>query len=396
MKSSILRSLLLVILLTAYQIGFAQDAAPAVAEAPKEEKTFTFGGSIDTYFRSSLKTTNPYNTSTYAPSTSFADGNGFSIGMVNLIASYQGEKAGFVADVVFGPRGKAAVFGPGTRQAIVNQAFAYYKFNDNFTLNLGQFNTFVGYEVISPTVNFHYSTSYLFSWGPFNHTGLRADFAFGDGFVAKAAIMNPTDVVEFNPVSTYTFGAQLGKTSDAGGVWLNFLYGDQDGKMKEDGDDPYATDVEDNYSAGSLFQADLTLGYNLGEKFYLGFNTSYQTTAAGENIDGLGVITDSDADASSFLGFAVYPKVTLSESFALGLRAEYFSITNNHLAIIGLDDNFDGNVMAFTLSGNYKVGGFTFIPEVRVDKTSENSYFDKDNKATDLMPSLTFAAVYKF
>lgn len=394
MKSSILRSLLLVILLTAYQIGFAQDAAPAVAEAPKEEKTFTFGGSIDTYFRSSFKNTNAAYGGAPSPGTSFADLKGFSLGMVNLIASYQGEKAGFVADVVFGPRGKAAVFGTASGQAIINQMYAYYKFSDAFTLNMGQFNTFVGYEVISPTLNFHYSTSYLFSWGPFNHTGLRADFAFGDGFVAKAAIMNPTDIVEFNPVNTYTFGAQIGKTGDAGGAWLNFLYGDQDGTL-EDG-----AQLGES-SGGNLFQADLTLGYNLGETFYLGFNTSYQTRAVGETVGAGGTIIDATGDASSFLGFAVYPKVTLSESFALGLRAEYFAITNNHLttdsySVIGLDTEGDGSVMEFTLSGNYKVGGFTFIPEVRVDMTSEDSFADKDGKAKDLLPSLNLAAVYKF
>ena len=159
----------------------------------------------------------------YAPSSSFADLKGFSLGMVNLIAAYQGEKVGFVGDLVFGPRGKAAVFGTASGQAIVNQMFAYYKLSDAVTLNMGQFNTFLGYEVISPAINFHYSTSYLFSWGPFNHTGLRADFAFGNGMVAKLAVMNPTDIVEFNPVNTYTLGAQIGKTSDAGGIWLNFF-----------------------------------------------------------------------------------------------------------------------------------------------------------------------------
>ena len=63
--------------------------------------------------------------------------------MVNLIAAYQGEKVGFVADVVFGPRGQAAVFGTASGQAIVNQIFAYYKFSDAVTLNMGQFNTFL-------------------------------------------------------------------------------------------------------------------------------------------------------------------------------------------------------------------------------------------------------------
>ncbi len=113
-------------------------------------------------------------------------------------------------------------------------------------------------------------------------------------------------------------------------------------------------------------------------------------------MNGLGVITDSSGDGSSFLGFAVYPKLTLSENFALGLRGEYFSIKNNHLGIIGLDTNGDGSVMEFTLSGNYKVGGLTFIPEFRIDKTSEMSFANKDGDAKDLMPSLTLAAVYKF
>lgn len=373
--------------------ALAQDAPPVAEEEKKP--TFSLAGSVDTYLHSSFKTTNPYMGDSYAPSTSFADLKGFSLGMVNLIASYQGEKSGFVGDLVFGPRGQAAVFGTASGQAIVNQLYVYYKLTDKVTLNLGQFNTFLGYEVISPAINFHYSTSYLFSWGPFNHTGLRADFDFGGGFVGKLAIMNPTDIVEFNPVNTYTLGAQVGKSGDGGSVYLNFLYGDQDGTLDED--DAYLDDDgEFITSAGSLFQVDLTSGLNLGDAFSLGANISYQSTAAGEGFTAPGELEDFDGDASSFLGFALYPKLTLSENFALGLRAEYFSVKNYHLDIFGLDDNGDGSVMAFTLSGSYKTGGLIFIPEFRIDKTSEDSFFDSDDELTDFMPSLTLAAVYKF
>jgi hypothetical protein len=370
--------------------------APTTEEKKEEEKTFTISGSIDTYARTSLGV---QNNGTYAPSTSFANLKGFGLGMVNLIASYGGEKAGFTADIVFGPRGRDAVFGQTynySDQRIINQMFAYYKLSDKVTLNLGQFNTFLGYEVISPTLNFHYSTSYMFSWGPFNHTGLRADFDLGGGMVAKLAVMNPTDMVEFNQVNTYTIGGQIGHTSDAGGIWLNVLYGDQDGTLDEkDG----ATDGDGNLisSAGNLFQIDLTTGWNLGEKFYLGVNTSMQSVAAGEAFVAEGQIEDSDGDATSFFGVALYPKVTLSDAFALGLRAEYFSTTNGHLAgYIAQDANGDGSVTEFTLSGNYKAGGLTLIPEVRVDMASEDGFTDADGKATNMMPSLTLAAVYKF
>lgn len=374
-------------------------SSAAFSQDTDSTKTFTLSGSVDTYFHSSFGTRNfyPYDydenepSGLSAPSSSFADLKGFSLGMVNLIASYQGEKVGFVGDVVFGPRGQAAVFGTASGQAVVNQLFAYYKFSDGFTLNMGQFNTFLGYEVISPAINFHYSTSYLFSWGPFSHTGLRADFSFGEGMVAKLAVMNPTDIVEFNPVNTYTFGAQIGKTSDAGGVWLNFLYGDQDGTLDTD------MDPNGSFSDGALFQADLTAGYNLSETFYLGFNTSFQTIGEGERINN-GNIQDAGNDARSFFGVAVYPKLTLSESFALGLRAEYFSLKEGHLEIIGLDSDGAGNVIELTLSGNYKVGGFTFIPELRIDKTSEDSFYkDGDDVPTkDLMATVNLAAVYKF
>lgn len=395
MNSKKLRLAFLLTFLGLSVATFAQDAATE----EKAEPTFTLSGSVDAYFHTSLGYQNPFmedpnGNPTYAPSTSFADLKGFSLGMANLVASYSGEKSGFVADLVFGPRGKSAVFGSATGQAVVNQLYAYYKLSDAVTLNLGQFNTFLGYEVISPAVNFHYSTSYLFSWGPFNHTGLRADFAFGEGMVAKLAIMNPTDIVEFNPVNTYTLGGQIGKTTDAGGIWLNVLYGDQDGKLDED-IDPIGAE-----SAGALFQWDITTGWNLSDKFYLGANVSQQSIGEGEVLTADGS-DDLGNDATSFLGFAVYPKLTLSETFAIGLRAEYFSIKKGHLGIFGLDDEGDGSVMAFTLSGNYKVGGLTIIPEIRMDKTSEDSFYKlkdygDDADIKDMLTTFNLAAVYKF
>lgn len=365
-----------------------QDGTAAVEEKEEDEPTFSLSGSIDTYFHSSFGVTNSSYGDINAPASAFADLKGFGLGMANIIATYAGEKVGFTADLVFGPRGKAAVFA--SEQGIVNQMFAYYKLSDAVTLNLGQFNTFLGYEVISPAVNFHYSTSYMFSYGPFSHAGLRADIDLGGGLGLKLAVMNPTDLVEFNPVNTYTFGGQIGKTTDAGGVWLNVIYGDQDGKLKKGQVSPGES------STGSLFQVDLTTGWNLSEKFYLGLNTTMQSVAAGEFADTNSDIQDADGDAATFMGVALYPKITLSESFALGLRAEYLSVTEGHLGIIATDAEGKGNVMEFTLSGNYKVGGLTFIPEFRIDMTSEDSFANKDGEATNMMPTFNLAAVYKF
>ncbi|MBT1686898.1 outer membrane beta-barrel protein [Dawidia soli] len=360
-------------------------------------KTFTFSGSVDAYFHSSLGTTNPFSSTEYNPSTSFANMRGFGIGMVNFIASYETSKAGFVADVVFGPRGKDAVFANMySEQGIVNQLYAFYKINDKVKINIGQFNTFVGYEVISPTLNFHYSTSYLFSWGPFSHTGARLDFDLGNGYVAKLAVMNPTDLVEYNAFNSYTFGGQVGYVNDNGGVWLNLLYGDQDGKLEDFNLDRDGDGDLDDVSDGGTFQADLSGGFSLTDNFYLGWNASYRTVKQNEAIVGGDIVDAEDADARGFMGVALYPKLTLSDAFSLGLRAEYFSVKSGYIAPFSLDDDGDGNVIDLTLSANYKVGDLTIIPEIRIDKTSEDSFLDKDNEAKDMMTSINLAAVYKF
>jgi len=379
--------------------------------AQDSTRTFTLSGSVDVYAHTAFGKKNTA-FGTGAPTTSFGNLKGFALGMANLIASYQGQKVGFVADLVFGPRGSDAVFNSGGyvnvahagSGQIVNQLYTYIKLTDAITVNLGQFNTFVGYEVISPTLNANYSTSYMFSNGPFNHTGLRVDFAGQNGLVAKLAVMNPTDILEFNKVNTFTVGAQLGKTSDAGGIWLNFLYGDQDGKFKKE---DYAGETAASF--GDLFQVDLTTGWTLSDMFYLGANATYQTIGKGQEFTDEGNIVTGTRKATSFYGVALYPKLILSETFSLALRGEYFATKGSTTGYSNtyrvhplaspfqLDSNNDGNVIEFTLSGNAKVGPLTIIPEVRLDKTSEKgSFVSSDGQVTDSMVSATLAAVYKF
>lgn len=375
----------------------AQDEVEATEEAPAAP--LEFSGSVDTYYRTTLNTKD--NGASAAPRTSFADGTGFNIGMINLIASKEGEKAGFVADLVFGPRGDAAVFnavnagGNPANAAIVNQLYAYWNVSDKVTLTAGNFNTFLGYEVISPTANFNYSTSYAFSYGPFSHTGLKADFALSDKLSAALAIMNPTDATTTTTVNSATFGAQVGYTADKGGAWLNFLYGDQDGNI--DGDDA-KTAASALSSNGATFQVDLTTGWDLTDAVYVGFNGTINTTFEGESYDSTGADLEIvDYKAPSFYAAGVYFQYALSDAFAVGLRGEYFSESNGGAGAIGTyATDRSANVIDLTLSANYTVGGLTFIPEFRLDATSEDSFTDKDGNATSSLMSVALAAVYAF
>ncbi|EZH72876.1 hypothetical protein ATO12_22370 [Aquimarina atlantica] len=349
-------------------------SSKAISQEEKPKSTLdkllskiSLSGSIDGYYRYNFAAPND---DSVAPKTSFANENGFALGMANTVLEYEDKKVGFVADLVFGPRGEDAVFNSNDSAQIINQLFVYWNVTESIKLTFGNFNTFIGYEVISPTGNFNYSTSYMFSYGPFSHTGLKADIAISKKWSATLAVMNPSDYTENNPFDTYIAGAQIGYTLDNGSAFLNFRYGNE-GEPGE---------------VGPTFQVDLTTGWDLTQDFYLGVNTTYVSTEPQEN-----------GDASGFYGVALYPQYKASEKFAIGIRGEYFSVYNGGLTdIIGLNTQGDGDVITATLTGNYTIGELTLKPELRIDTTSENSFIDNDRGVTKSLSSFVLGAVYKF
>ncbi|UJH66767.1 outer membrane beta-barrel protein [Allomuricauda sp. SCSIO 65647] len=345
-----------------------------IAQEEEEKKKFTFSGTVDAYYRANFNALNKFVpdetgdiiAGPQAPGTSFANRPGFALGMVNLIANYEGEKVGFVADLVFGPRGEEAVFGSPIGSAnIVNQLYVYWNVSESTTLTFGNFNTFLGYEVISPAANFNYSTSYMFSYGPFSHAGLKADFDLGNDWSAMLAVLNPTDFTDINPFGNLSFGAQLGYS----GQFLNILYGKQDFGEQFDGTELVDTDAE------ALFQIDYTGGFDLTEKFYLGINATYQ-----------------DTDGAGFYGAALYPQLAASENFSIGLRAEYFKELEDGGPVYGADVES----LAFTLTGSATIGDLVIKPELRLDSISEEVFLDGDLDPTDNLASFVLAAVYSF
>ena len=314
-------------------------ALSAQEEETEEKPTFSVAGSIDTYFRSA----------DYAPGTSFANLPGFALGMANIILSYEGEKSGFVADLVYGPRGTDAVFASNGSSNIVNQLYAYLNVSDNFTLTLGNWNTFLGYEVISPTANFNYSTSYMFSYGPFSHTGAKLDFSVSDDVSIMLGVFNQTDQTEANYDRYTAFGAQLGLY----GQYINYLGGD-------------------GYS-----QIDFTGGIDLSDSFFLGINA---TTASLEGDTG-------------FAGVALYPQLSASDSFAIGLRGEFFSETDGFGALVG---DGDADNFSITLTGSFTSGNFIFKPEFRIDSCSSEIFAISPTEMSDSLSSFVFAMIYSF
>ena len=273
--------------------------------------------------------------------------NGFGLGMANTVFSYDGAKSGVVADIAFGPRADDA-----NMAGAINQLYTYYNLTEKLTVTAGQFNTFLGYEVISPAANFNYSVSYLFNAGPFSHTGVKLDYAASEDLSFLLAVTNAHAITsdDASESGATQYGAQVGYI----GQYLNFIYG-----------------AYSETSATEMLFLDYTGGFDLSESLYLGINAAYSY---------------SNDEEAGYQGAALYIENTFTEKLALGLRPEFFSYTS-------ADDSED--VLALTLTASTQLDeNLKLITELRYD--SSDDYIIEGIAAEKNATALTIAAVYSF
>ncbi|MBZ4042995.1 outer membrane beta-barrel protein [Flavobacterium hibisci] len=302
--------------------------------------------------------------------TSFAtDQNSVSLGMLDIALKKKIKNISFVGEISFGPRGQRQslpsepgfVFDdngdiiPNANTSgesfHIQNLYASYAVTDKLSLTAGYMGTFIGYEVISPVGNFHYSTSYMFTNGPFQNAGIKANYAITEKFGAMVGLFNDTwNSYKADPIKGLNaVGGQLSYVTDKASAYLNFMDGSVSGTI-----------------------VDLTATFQLTDKFKLGLNAA----------------DFSNEGDVGYTGGALYPSYAISDAFALGLRAEYFKSKEGSL---------DTDVTAFTLSGNYKINGLTIIPEFRLDSNSDKVMFVDSNLAPAKSASqVLLALVYGF
>jgi hypothetical protein len=325
----------------------AQDTVKTTVDAP-----LVIYGSVDTYYK--------YDFSGHANiPTSFAtDQNSVSIGMIDLGLKKKVGKASFVGELSFGPRSDESIPTSGYH---IQNLYVSYDVTNKLNLSAGYMATFVGYEVIAPTGNFNYSTSYLFTYGPFQNAGFKATYAFNDKVSLMAGIFNNYwnyySSVRFTGTTpnvggdVSTFGAQLTITPVKGWTaYLNLLTGSYSGT-----------------------EEDLTTAYQITDAFKLGLNGANFT---------------APNNGGGFEGVALYPQLAVSKVVTFGLRGEYFKVK---------DDG--GNVKAITATANIKAGPLTLIPEIRFDKKSNDfavPFYKNNMLPVDHASQFVLAAVYAF
>jgi len=329
-------------------------ATVAVAQETEKTSPLEISGSVDTYYKYDFNKS--ANIKTYFGS----DQNSVSLGMIDLALKKTTGKASFVGELSFGPRGQeqSLLTAADGNSFHIQNLYVDYAFSDKFNMTAGFMGTFIGYEVISPAANFNYSTSYLFGAGPFQNAGIKGTYSFSDKVSLMLGLFNEWNVYTASRGVSSVGGQLMVAPVEGFSAYLNGLYGlDAYGK--------YGTII------------DLTTSYQIDEKVKIGLNAA--TYGAGKNNDG-------------YSGVALYPQYAFTPAVALGLRAEYFSY------------NYAGStpsssVTSFTLSGNIKSGGLTFIPEVRFDNDKDFTQgFLKSDGVTLNKSAAQFslAAVYSF
>lgn len=339
-------------------------------------KTVTISGNVDAYYRYNFdggsNFTNNYTSFTNSQSS-------FELGMASIRAdvSAMSGKVGATIDLGFGRRAEEFSYADGDLDqskngfislSNVKQAFVTYAPSSKIKFTAGKFGTHVGYELLDAPLNRNYSMSYMFTNGPFFHTGLKADITAG-----PVGIM--LGVANYTDQSTATTGVKtlLGQLSGSLldsklKLYLNYVgfFGSEEGQNPS--------------GLKSLNQIDLVALATISDKFNLGFNATLQSRSQVEG---------SLADDGSWKGAAVYLNFDPTAAVGLTLRSEY--ISDSKMVYFGTE-----SIFANTLSLNWKVGPLTIIPELRYETADSEIFNKKDGDAIKSSFTGLLAAVFKF
>ncbi|MDQ0104986.1 porin [Chitinophaga terrae (ex Kim and Jung 2007)] len=332
---------------------------------------FKLSGSADVYYKYNFNGTADNNNK-----TSFTNShNSFELGMVSLKVEHGFKKGNIVADLGFGKRAGEFSYNdvPDASKGLsmaIKQLYVGYELTDKIKISLGSYATHVGYELVDAYANRNYSMSYMFSYGPFFHTGVKADIAISSQFSAMIGVFNPTDLKSASFTGHKYIGAQLGYTSSKIPLklYLNYLEGKDTSGIQN-------------------HQIDFVGTYQITSVFGLGYNATYSTYSNT-------AVPKAARDNANWWGNALYVNLDFTDKVGLTLRGEYFSDKDGLKVFGGVPDG--GNVVAGTLTLNYKVGNLTIMPEIRLDKASANIFQKKDGKAVDQSGNVLIAATYHF
>lgn len=341
--------------------------ATSPSQAPEDStgiipKSLSLKGSMDVYYQYDFLK-NAANTL-----TSFTKShNSFELGMASLAVGHETGKVSMLADLGFGKRVEEFSYNDQNTRFAIKQLLVKYAVTDNFSLTAGSWTTHVGFELLDAYLNRNYTMSYLFSYGPFFHTGIKADLSLGNsGFMLGVA--DPTDLKSATIPNKFIIGQySFTNPSEKFHGYLNV----QAGKPDDD---------------HAIAQADLVITQSLTDKLTLGVNASLMNIKEKKE--------SQSTSNSQWYGAALYLQGDFSEKAGFSVRSELFNDPDQLNVFSNVANG--GRVWANTLSFNYKVDNFILIPELRFENASESLFVNVDGEAKNSGARFTIAAIYHF
>ncbi len=326
-------------------------AFTSIAQTDSTKKATTnLTYSVDAYYRYDFNDA-PTGTNNL---TSFTNSkNSFELGMASIRADHSFGKVSATADLGFGRRAQENSYNDVNTLVAIKQLYMSFAPSSAVKFTIGKWSTHIGYEVVDAYANRNYSMSYAFSYGPFFHTGIKADISLGGKSAFMIGVANPTDFsTTTSPVKVLIAQFSTGTKNDKLKAYFNFQ------------------------GASGFNQFDLVLNGTISSQFAINYDGTIKTVKTG---------TVRNSWSSNALYFNYDP----TSKFGLTLRGEYFADGKN-VAGVGT------SVVQTTLSGNIHLDNLTIIPEIRLDNAGNNIFFKNTGAGTKNDASFILAAVYKF
>src|SRR6476646_11439650 len=195
------------------------------AQDSTKKGNLSITGSIDAYYLYNFDNArDSAHTNNY---TSFTNSqNSFEFGMASLKADYTIGKIEGVADLGFGRRAEEFSYNDQGTLAAIKQAYVSYAPSGKVKFTMGKWFTHVGYEVPDAYLNRNYSMDYMFSYGPFFHTGIKMDVTLNSNFGFMIGVANPTDFSSARIENKNFIGqVHLATTNSKVNAYINYVGG---------------------------------------------------------------------------------------------------------------------------------------------------------------------------
>jgi hypothetical protein len=288
----------------------------------------------------------------------YARNHGFGIPFVGGDFAYAGEHGGVTVNLRFGEAAPLLIAGFNNYALISNvkQGFASWYATESLSIDLGFFDTVYGAEVADEWLNVNYTRGALyFLMQPFNHTGLRVNYAVSDTVGLKFLVVNGNfdfaDVSDLNEVPA--FGAQV-TLAPSDNVFLAVGYATQ-------------AESSGNNDWGHFIDVVATIGLTDSMKLVLNADLRFNPMLPGDTTDAL------------YFGASAALGIDVTDDIAIGARVEYLygGSANGAYSTMGAE-----SLITVTPTFRYTPGDNVILTlEPRLDWANEDIFATRDGVA---------------